>query len=601
MTCRCHGLNRLALMSSLVIVAFLPASVLRSEEGNSTLVVEDRAFVSTYDESEQMYVAIRPPGLTSDQPISILVVLHGHGSDRWQFIRQVRDECRAARDVAAAHGMLLIAPDYRATTSWMGPAAEADVLQIIETMKNRYRVESVILCGGSMGATGALTFAVRHPDTVDGVVALNGTANLVEYEGFQDAIAASFGGSRQSVPDEYHRRSAEFFPERFTMPLSTTTGGNDDVVPSDSVLRLIEAVRKHNSSVLSIHRPDGGHSSSYEDSRRALEFVLAAADEERNSDQPVSLQRWLNQPQSWLRDTAGPVVSLGKSGQFDDTHLFAPSVAYHDSHFLLWYCGSRGTVAERVFDLGLATSSDGRSFAKHGDGPVFRFGDGRHSILTPCVLKEGDNLRMWFSSTWFEGGDGRHTLHESSSKDGINWTAPSPAQLDNVYAPTIVRTDQAYRMWFVDVSEEPWNIRHANSSDGKQWKVTDEPCLVIDQDWETSRLFYPFVLCVDGVYVMWYGSYWTARAQTTALGFAVSADGLTWHKHPNNPVFRPVPDRSWESHYVTSHSIMRLGDGSYRMWYASRKSPPFVNKYFAISTAVWSPHAQPKIEPKATD
>jgi len=588
-------------MISLVIVAFLPASVLRSDEGTSAPVVEDRAFVSTHDESEQMYVAIRPPGLTPDQPVSILVVLHGHGSDRWQFIRQDRDECRAARDVAAAHGMLLIAPDYRATTSWMGPAAEADVLQIIETMKKRYRVESVILCGGSMGATGALTFAARHPDTVDGVVALNGTANLVEYEGFQDAIAESFGGSRQSVPDEYHRRSAEFFPERFTMPLSTTTGGNDRVVPSDSVLRLIEAVHKYNSSVLSIHRPAGGHSSSYEDSRRALEFVVAAAEEKRKSDQPDSLQRWLDQPQSWLRDTDGPVVSLGEAGQFDDTHLFAPSVALHENRYLLWYSGSSGKVAERVFDLGLAASSDGRSFSKHANSPVLRFGDGRHSILTPCVLKDGDELRMWFSSTWFEGGDGRHTLHESTSRDGINWTVPSPALLDNVYAPTIVRTDQAFRMWFVDVSVEPWIIRHADSPDGKQWNVTAEPCLVIDQEWEKSRLFYPFVLHVDGVYVMWYGSYWTERAQTTALGFAASADGLTWHKHPNNPVFRPDPDRSWESHYVTSHSIMPHGDGSYRMWYASRKAPPFVNKYFAINTAVWSPHAQQKIKSKATD
>jgi hypothetical protein len=32
---------------------------------------------------------------------------------------------------------------------------------------------------------------------------------------------------------------------------------------------------------------------------------------------------------------------------------------------------------------------------------------------------------------------------------------------------------------------------------------------------------------------------------------------------------------------------MRLPDGSLRMWYASRKKPPFLNKYFAINTALW--------------
>jgi hypothetical protein len=38
--------------------------------------------------------------------------------------------------------------------------------------------------------------------------------------------------------------------------------------------------------------------------------------------------------------------------------------------------------------------------------------------------------------------------------------------------------------------------------------------------------------------------------------------------------------------YVTSQSVMRLPDGRFRIWYASRKKPPFVNKYFAINTAV---------------
>jgi len=43
-------------------------------------------------------------------------VFHGHGSDRWQFIRDQRDECRGVRDVVAKHHAILIAPDYRAKT-----------------------------------------------------------------------------------------------------------------------------------------------------------------------------------------------------------------------------------------------------------------------------------------------------------------------------------------------------------------------------------------------------------------------------------------------------------------------------------------------------
>ena len=73
----------------------------------------------------------------------------------------------------------------------------------------------------------------------------------------------------------------------------------------------------------------------------------------------------------------------------------------------------------------------------------------------------------------------------------------------------------------------------------------------------------------------------------TAIGFATSPDGLIWDKHPGNPVFGPDPSREWESHYTTSQSLLRLPDGSWRIWYASRTKPPFVHKYFAIGTALW--------------
>ncbi len=234
---------------------------------------QDVAFVANCDGTQQKYVLVYPPTSVEHRPVAVLIALHGHGADRWQFVRDTRDECRAVRDVATADSMLLVSPDYRAKTSWMGPKAESDMVQIIATLKQQFDIDRIILAGGSMGGTGALTFAALHPDLIDGVVALNGTADLVHYKNFADAIAKSFGGSRAEVPDQYHRRSALFFAGKFTMPLAVTTGGRDATVPAASVLRLVEAVRKRNRHVLSIHRPQGGHSSNYEDTRKALEFV----------------------------------------------------------------------------------------------------------------------------------------------------------------------------------------------------------------------------------------------------------------------------------------------------------------------------------------
>ena len=320
------------------------------------------------------------------------------------------------------------------------------------------------------------------------------------------------------------------------------------------------------------------------------------------AEPPDKLKPWLTVKQEWRRDTEKQIIALGQHGEFDDTHIFAPMVAREKSGFWLWYCGSTGRVAERVFHLGLATSRDGRVFKKHADNPVYRFGDGKHSVLTPALLRNPDgstlrengNLRMWFSSTWFAGGNGLHTLRESTSADGLRWSQPSPPLLKHIYAPTVIKTGDLFQMWYTDVSVGQWQFRHATSRDGHKWQVTKEPILKIDQAWESKRLFYPQVIRLEGVYLMWYGSYWTERRSTTALGLAASVDGKTWHKHPRNLVFTPDPTRPWESHYTTSHCVMRLPDGSLRLWYASRKTPPFRNKYFAINTALWKkpPHVR---------
>ena len=235
--------------------------------------MQDVAFAAQCDGTAQRYVLLLPPDFQPAMSHDLLVALHGHGSDRWQFVRDPRDECRAARDVAAKRGMLFVSPDYRARTSWMGPKAEADLVQIIADLQGKQRVARVFVCGGSMGATAALAFAALHPELVDGVAAMNGTANLLEYGNFQEAIAESFGGSKAAIPEEYKRRSAEYWPERLTMPIGMTTGGRDQLVPPQSVERLAGILTTLGRKVLVIHREETGHVTSYADAQTILEFA----------------------------------------------------------------------------------------------------------------------------------------------------------------------------------------------------------------------------------------------------------------------------------------------------------------------------------------
>ncbi len=243
-------------------------------QGSTWNQPQDIAFKSGLDGSEQRFVELLPSNFDATQLHDVVLVFHGHGSDRWQFITHGRDECRGVRDVAAKYRLIVVSPDYRAKTSWMGPKAEADVLQIIAEVKQRHKIGRVYLAGASMGGAGVLTFAVLYPELVAGICSLNGTANLVEYENFQEAIREAFGGSKSQVPEEYKKRSAELRPERLTMPVAVTTGGKDYSVPPDSVLRLARKLEALKGKVLSIHRPEGGHATTYEDTCAAMEFML---------------------------------------------------------------------------------------------------------------------------------------------------------------------------------------------------------------------------------------------------------------------------------------------------------------------------------------
>lgn len=251
--------------------------IVSTSRADDRFVTSDIAFTAAHDGTRQHYVRLLPQDFDATAKHHLLIALHGHGSDRWQFA-----DCRtptgvAARDVAAQRGMILILPDYRAKTSWMGPAAEADVCQIIAEVKKQYLIDRVFICGGSMGGSSALTFTALHPELIAGVVAMNGTANHLEYENFQDAIIASFGGAKREIPEEYKRRSAEYWPERFTMPVGITASGQDKSVPPDSTLRLAKILEKLGRPVLMVYREEMGHTSRPEDARQVLDFVLDQA------------------------------------------------------------------------------------------------------------------------------------------------------------------------------------------------------------------------------------------------------------------------------------------------------------------------------------
>jgi len=58
------------------------------------------------------------------------------------------------------------------------------------------------------------------------------------------------------------------------MPVAIAASGKDTLVPPGSVLRLANMVKKIGGQVLLIYREETGHTTSYEDGRAIIEFVL---------------------------------------------------------------------------------------------------------------------------------------------------------------------------------------------------------------------------------------------------------------------------------------------------------------------------------------
>ena len=115
------------------------------------------------------------------------------------------------------------------------------------------------------------------------------------------------------------------------------------------------------------------------------------------------------------------------------------------------------------------------------------------------------------------------------------------------------------RAWYAGRGgpDDPWRIGLAESTDGVAFtKHPSNPVLVEGEagDSDESGLTAPAVLHERGLYRIWYEE--RGFFDTTTIGYAVSTDGVSWHKYPGNPVVTPE-DVGLEA--VRAPSVARVG------------------------------------------
>lgn len=181
-------------------------------------------------------------------------------------------------------------------------------------------------------------------------------------------------------------------------------------------------------------------------------------------------------------------------------------------------------------------------------------------------------------------------LHETIL-DGAQSSLPGEWDGDAVRYPMVIEDIEGYRLYYNN-GTEGGAIGLATSPDGLTW--TRHPANPIltpgnPEEWDGARLEAPRVLREGPTsYKMWYSGF-----DSCAIGLATSADGIAWSKHPANPVLTPGGD-SWNN-VCAVHPHVIYEDGLYKMWLVTvgddGEGP---RPHFAYATSadgvVWSWH-----------
>ena len=205
--------------------------------------------------------------LPGDPRKNTIVYLHGSFSSADQiFTRKDVREFWLTRIQAGRHPLLSV--NLRGT-SYMSPAATADLTDLLDYCQDELGCQRFVLLGGSGGASSAMAYAVLHPEKIHGVIAM-GMCDILARLDFArksdnpvlqklaTTVFAAYGGTPEEKPDLYQARSVLAHTDRLTMPVILTMGENDPLIPVAET-RKIAAAMKGKSNFVYHEIPKGGH------------------------------------------------------------------------------------------------------------------------------------------------------------------------------------------------------------------------------------------------------------------------------------------------------------------------------------------------------
>lgn len=216
-----------------------------SADGRTPLILGEReeAYYSDNDDSFQPFLRYVPRAVRRSNKLPLIVFLHGYSPGlniiNWSHLPKL------LKEFAERRGFLLAAPFGRSNTDFQG-IGEQDVLNVINEMKKRYRVDDdrIILVGYSMGGMGAWTIGAHYSDLFAGLVIMSGRG---DYYFWQDISRDDLPVYKQELID------ADFGYSLLTylkdIPIFSVHGVQDNIISIEEARHMIKAVKRVNPDV----------------------------------------------------------------------------------------------------------------------------------------------------------------------------------------------------------------------------------------------------------------------------------------------------------------------------------------------------------------
>jgi len=201
-------------------------------------------------------------------------------------------------------------------------------------------------------------------------------------------------------------------------------------------------------------------------------------------------------------------------------------------------------------------------------------------ILHYDILFVNNEYHMWYEGMSSDD-QGRWKFGFATSSDGIHFEKYPGNPLDfndinidwvvEFWTFDVIRKDSMYLMWFTAETKDPFcsfGIGFAWSEDGKTWEAHPEPVLKPGKgaSWDNYGVTNPNVIFDGKIYHMWYAGFPNWIPKKISIGYATSADGIHWAKHPSNPVLKHGEPGAWDDHWVAGYSVT-INKSLKEMWY----------------------------------